>query len=75
MSFTLFIGDLSSVCTIDDIEREFSPFGEIVDIRITIDPQTGQSLLYGFVEYNNEVSANDALTALNGKVLSGRSMR
>jgi RNA recognition motif-containing protein len=75
MSFTLFIGDLAGSCTTRDLKQEFSPFGEIIDIRIATDQSTGQSLLYGFAEFKNLRSAQNALNALNGKSVNGRDMK
>jgi nucleolin len=75
MKSTLFLGDLSSECRIDDIEKVFSKFGEIVDIRIATDSHSGQSLLYGFVEFLKIDCAEKALYNMNGKILNGRSLR
>jgi RNA recognition motif-containing protein len=75
MSVTLFIGDLSGSCTAYDLKLEFLPFGEIIDIRIATDPTTGQSMLYGFVEFKNLRSAQNALNTLNGKMVNGREMK
>jgi RNA recognition motif-containing protein len=74
MSFTLFIGDLAGSCTTRDLRQEFSPFGEIIDIRIATDQATGHSLLYGFAEFKTLRSAQKALNALNGRTLNGREM-
>ena len=75
MKSTLFIGDLSSECKIADLEKAFSKFGEIVDIRIAADSHSGQSLLYGFVEFLKLDCAEKALSNMNGKILSGRPLR
>jgi nucleolin len=75
MTTALFVGDLSSCCSIDDIEKEFSKFGEIVDIRIKTDPDTKKRLSYGFVEYNSIECAEKAMQSLHGFVLCGRAMR
>jgi RNA recognition motif-containing protein len=72
---TLFIGDLSIFCTIQDIEKVFSTFGPIVDIRIKRDENTNKNLSYGFVKYVLVNSAEQALNNLNGFVLCGRPMR
>jgi RNA recognition motif-containing protein len=74
MSTTLYLGDLSSVCTVADLEKEFLPFGALHDIRIATDPITGQTL-YGFVDFKCKKSALRACGALNGKFVCGRSMR
>jgi RNA recognition motif-containing protein len=75
MTSTLFVGDLSSDCATDDLEKVFSEFGEIVDVRIATDSHSGQSLLYGFVEFNKLENAEKALLTMNGKILRGRPLR
>ncbi len=74
-AYTLFVGDLSIYCTKEDIERAFSPFGTIKDIRIKKDEQTGKYLSYGFVEFEEVSAAVNALQNMNGYVLCGRPMR
>ena len=75
MATTIFVEDISGICSISDIEKEFSPFGEICDIRITTSPKAGQTQQYGFVEYKTIEFAQSALVALNGKELCGVPMR
>jgi RNA recognition motif-containing protein len=74
MSVTLFIGNLAGSCTTRDLKQEFSPFG-VIDIRIATNQSTGQSLLYGFAEFKNLRSAQNALNTLNRKSVNGREMK
>jgi nucleolin len=75
MSTTLFVGDLSSCCTVDEIEKVFEKYGEIVDIRIKTDPITRKSLSYGFVEFSTPEAAQYAFINLDKFVLQGRAIR
>ncbi len=75
MSSTIFIGDIPSFCSSADIVKEFLPFGEISDVRITTSPKVGQNMHYGFVEFKSVEPAQKALTSLNGKHLCGVPMR
>ncbi len=75
MSTTIFVGNISGVSSILDIEKAFLPFGEISDIRISTSPQSGQSQQHCFVEYKNVESAQRALMSLNGSELCGVPMR
>ena len=72
---TLFLGDLSSVCTEEDIEKVFSPYGKIRHIRIQRSPGSCSSLGYGFVRMGNPVEAQRAKDELNGYLLCGRKIR
>ncbi len=75
MTSTLFIENVSGVCSISDIEKKFLPFGEIFDIRIATSPKVCQSQQYGFVEYKFIRSAQKAFSSLNGNDLCGFTMR
>ena len=57
------------------MEEAFSPFGQILSISIKCDEETNKNLSYGFVKYSSEISAHQAMKALNGKILCGRPLR
>lgn len=49
----------------------FSPYGQVLDTRILVDPSTNQSRGCGFVRYGNQDEADRAMEALNGTTLAG----
>merc|ERR1712113_1009216 len=53
----------------------FSPYGLLERCKIVVDLQTLRSRGYGFVKYDNAVSAERALTALNGYELNGKKLK
>jgi len=53
----IFISNLSSDITVQDIESAFSQFGEISDISIPKDYATGNPKGFGFVEFEKKESA------------------
>jgi len=53
----------------------FSPYGLLERCKIVVDLQTLRSRGYGFVKYDNSVSAERALTALNGYELNGKKLK
>ncbi|KAF6001038.1 hypothetical protein F1559_001738 [Cyanidiococcus yangmingshanensis] len=63
----LFVGGLPQACTEDDILAHFSQFGKIVEARIMVDHQTGQSRGYGFVIFADSSAAQKALAAAPDK--------
>ena len=72
---TLFLGDLSSVCTEEDIEKVFLPYGKIRHIRIQRSPTSCSSLGYGFIRMGNPMEAMRAKEELDGFLLCGRKIR
>jgi len=72
---TLFVGDLAIFCKDDDIMRTFSPFGQIVEVKIMKSEESHRNLSYGFVKFANTVAAKDAMEKLDGKILCGRPLR
>jgi len=53
----------------------FSPYGLLERCKIVVDLQTLRSRGYGFVKYDNALSAERALTALNGYELNGKKLK
>ena len=74
MSTKLFVGSLPWGINDDSLRAAFEPHGTVVSAKVITDRQTGRSRGFGFVEMSNESEANDAISALNGSDLSGRSI-
>lgn len=72
---TLFLGDLSTFCTETEIHDLFSPYGEILEIKIMRSEETNRNLSYGFIKFSNSNSAKKAMENLNGYLLSGRNLK
>jgi RNA recognition motif-containing protein len=72
---SLFIGDLSIFCSEDDLRNIFSPFGELLEIKIMKSEDKGRSLSYGFVKYADTNCASHALNELQHVMLHGRNLR
>lgn len=61
----LFVGNLSPETTEQNLRDAFSEFGAIVSVKVIIDPQTGVSKGFGFVEMEEKFSAYDAIDNLD----------
>nr|GMD24978.1 cold-inducible RNA-binding protein [Ipomoea batatas] len=63
---------LSFYTTNEELRRLFLPFGDIKEARLVIDHRTQRPKGFGFVTFESETDAQNALKALNGKIINGR---
>eukprot|EP00008_Paramoeba_atlantica_P004980 CAMPEP_0201479254 /NCGR_PEP_ID=MMETSP0151_2-20130828/3952_1 /ASSEMBLY_ACC=CAM_ASM_000257 /TAXON_ID=200890 /ORGANISM="Paramoeba atlantica, Strain 621/1 / CCAP 1560/9" /LENGTH=296 /DNA_ID=CAMNT_0047860647 /DNA_START=62 /DNA_END=948 /DNA_ORIENTATION=+ len=72
---SIFVGDLDY--TVDDevLARAFSAYTTIREVKVILDPATGQSKGYGFVRFYNPAERDVALTEMQGFVLNGRCLK
>jgi len=68
----LFVGNLPFSATEDGLRETFAPFGEVQQVKIMTDRDTGKSRGFGFVEMAQDDEAEKAIAALNGKNFQGR---
>ena len=66
----LYVAYLPKTYTQMDLENLFRPFGNIITSKILIDSTTGLSRGVGFVRFDQNIEAQNALS-LNGKILPG----
>jgi RNA recognition motif-containing protein len=70
----IYVGNLPHATTEDELNDTFSQYGTVDSAKIITDRDTGRSRGFGFVEMPDDGEANDALQALNGSELGGRSL-
>nr|CAG4637158.1 EOG090X0971 [Ceriodaphnia reticulata]SVE73046.1 EOG090X0971 [Ceriodaphnia reticulata] len=68
----LFVCKLNPVTTDDDLMIIFSRFGKIVNCEIIRDRQTGNSLQYAFIEFDNPKSCEDAYFKMDNVLIDDR---
>jgi len=68
----LFVGNLPFTATEDELRDLFSAFGEVQQVRIMTDRDTGRSRGFAFVEIADDEAAAKAIEGLNGKDFGGR---
>jgi cold-inducible RNA-binding protein len=70
----IFVGNLPFSATEDALRDLFSPMGELQQVRIMTDRDTGKSRGFAFVEMTQDEDAAKAIAALNGKDFDGRAL-
>ncbi|EOD52193.1 putative nucleic acid-binding protein [Neofusicoccum parvum UCRNP2] len=68
---TLYVGNMYFQTTQDQLRQEFSPFGKIMRTAIIRDT-AGLSRGFGYVEFETEEAAEEAIVQMNQRVLDGR---
>jgi RNA recognition motif-containing protein len=71
----LFVGGLSFGTDQDGLRRSFESFGELTDVAVVLERDTGRSRGFGFVTFSDAASGRAAMEALDGKELDGRTVR
>ncbi|GMM35591.1 Pub1 protein [Saccharomycopsis crataegensis] len=74
-TFNLFVGDLSSEVNDDLLGKTFGGFQSLTSAHVMWDMQTGRSRGYGFVSFNDQAEAEQALQTMNGEWIGGRQIR
>ena len=70
----IYVGNLSTEVTEEDLRQVFDPFGHVDSATIIKDKFSGQSKGFGFVEISSKAEAQSAIEGLNGKDLKGRNL-
>jgi len=70
----IYVGNLPFNAGNDDVKNLFSPFGEVVDIRLVKDRRSKRFKGYGFVEMD-AAGAIAAIKQLDGNDYAGRTLR
>src|SRR3989475_1600007 len=69
----LFVGNLGSEVTHEELRRLFEAYGE-AQVHIVVDRDTGLPRGFAFVEMANDAEAKKAIQALNGSILRDRTL-
>ncbi len=73
MATSLYVGNLNYSTTEDAVREFFAQFGGVLRARIILDPLTGRSRGFAFVEMD-DAAADAAIAGTAGKELDGRSL-
>ncbi|HET9529793.1 MAG TPA: RNA-binding protein [Blastocatellia bacterium] len=75
MSAKLFVGNLSTDTSSDDLRTLFSEAGVVESCQVVNDRDTGRSKGFGFIQMSSKEAADAAKSTLNGKVLHGKALK
>ena len=75
MGNRLYVGNLSFNTTQAAIEAAFAAAGEVREVAMPTDRETGQPRGFAFVTMGNAQAANAAISQLNGLMLDGRQIK
>ena len=70
----IYVGNLSSEVTEEELRQEFEAFGEVTSVNVITDKYSGRPRGFGFVEMTEVSEGQAAITALNGKTLKDRTL-
>lgn len=71
----IYVGNLSSEVTEEDLQKAFEVFGTVTSAKIITDKFSGISRGFGFVEMQTKAEAQAAINDLNGKELKGQTLK
>jgi RNA recognition motif-containing protein len=74
MNNKLFVGNLSFDTTENDLQDAFAAYGTVTETNLMMDRMTNRPRGFGFVTMSSDEEAQQAITGLNGRDLSGRAI-
>lgn len=75
MGNRLYVGNLSYNSNQESLRAAFAPFGDITDVHLVSDRETGQSRGFGFVTMGSAEAAQKAIKEMNGALVDGRALK
>jgi len=75
MNNRLYVGNLAFQTTEDVLQKTFSQFGDVAEVKLMLDRETGRSRGFAFVSMATSDGAEKAIAGMNGTMLDGRPLR
>ena len=75
MGKRLYVGNLSYSLKAPELEEVFKVVGEVVNVKVVMDQETGRSKGFAFVEMATDEQGTKAIETLNGKDIGGRALK
>ena len=71
----IYVGNLNYKMSDDDLKQLFEEFGEVASAKVIKDRESGRSKGFGFVEMDDDDSAQEAINELDGEEIDGRTIK
>ncbi len=71
----IYVGNLSPETAESELHELFSQYGEVHEVTLVTDRDTRRPKGFGFVEMRNDQEAREAIGALDGSEVGGRSIK
>jgi cold-inducible RNA-binding protein len=68
----IFVGNLSFQITETELRTAFERYGEVLNVKMVTDRETGRARGFAFVEMADTEQADRAISEMNGSSLDGR---
>jgi RNA recognition motif-containing protein len=75
MNNRLYVGNLAYHTTEDVLKNAFAQFGDVAEVKLVLDRETGRSRGFAFVVMSTPQGAQKAMDEMNGALLDGRALR
>lgn len=75
MAKKLYVGNLPYRTTEDELRQLFGQVGEVQDVYLPTDRETGRPRGFGFVELSDDAAASEAIRRFDGYTLGDRQLR
>jgi len=75
MDIKLYVGNLSYDTTEQDLQELFAAAGTVKSVSLIKDRDTGRSKGFAFVEMSSQSEAEEAIKALDGKMVGNREIK
>lgn len=70
----IYVGNMSYETTEEDLRVAFGAHGQVAEVTMIKDRETGRAKGFGFVEMPSSAEAQAAIAALNGKEMGQRTL-
>jgi RNA recognition motif-containing protein len=70
----IYVGNLPFDTSEDQLRQAFEAFGQVSEVNVVMDRETGRPRGFAFVEMSSASEANAAITGLNGQEFNGRAL-
>jgi cold-inducible RNA-binding protein len=74
MAKKLYVGNMSYDTTQEQIRALFAEAGDVTEVNLITDRDTGRPKGFGFVEMTTDEGAQEAIKQLNGKIVDARAL-